>query len=163
MSLTPAQRNTLLTAIKADPTARGFRTAGNAYSLLAWCNEASSTDAWRTAVAALDLYGALTISTYDSLPGGRRDAFRMILDFAPFDASKTANRNGLADTFATGGGYADNAQAAKILTACVEKATRAQAAIGGTTPAAVAGVTALRRAFTDLVTSDEVNWLVAAA
>lgn len=46
--LTPQKLSTLKTAVLADPTAAGYRTAGDSYSLKAWLDGASTTSVWRT-------------------------------------------------------------------------------------------------------------------
>ena len=81
MALTNGQRNTLLTAIKANPTANAAYLAQDTFTLLAWCNAVASpaVSAWRTAVTASDLFDALNIATYDSVLAGKRDAFKMLL------------------------------------------------------------------------------------
>jgi hypothetical protein len=161
MSLTPAQLATLKAAIIADPTAGPMRTAGDSYSLLEWCNGPSSTLAWSTAATASDIFDSLTISTYDSLSAGKRDALRMVMDRGLVDASKGAIRAGFADIFAVTGGYTDSAQLAKMVNGALTVfATNAQKAIGGTTPAALGGVSALKRTWAQLVTQAEANLLV---
>ena len=161
MSLTAPQFATLKSAIIADPTAGPLRTAGDSASLLAWCNAASATTAWRNVVPAADIFDALTIATFDNLSAGKRDAFKMVLDRGAIDAGKLSIRNGFVDIFTVTGTYTDSAQLGKMVNnALVEFATKAQGIIGGTTPAAVAGVSALKRNYADLVSQDEANRLV---
>lgn len=161
MPLTNTQFATLKAAIIADATAAPIRTAGDTAALLAWCNAATTTSAWRQAVSSASLFDSLTISTFDNLSAGRRDALRLMMDQGTVDATKINIRNGLADIFTVGGLYTDAAQLPKMLNgACVEFATKAQALIGGATPAAVGGVTALKRNYVDLVSQAECDRLV---
>ena len=161
MSLTAPQLATLKAAIIADPTAGPLRTAGDSASLLAWCNAASASAAWRAVVPASDIFDAITISSYDNLSAGKRDAVNMMLNRGTIDASKVTIRNGFVDIFTVTGAYTDSAQLGKMVNnALVEFATKAQTIIGGTTPAAVGGVTALKRGYVDLVSQDEANRLV---
>jgi hypothetical protein len=71
-ALSNPQRTTLLAAIKADGTAAGYRTAGDAFSLKAWCNSAKSpvTLAWSAAVPMQTSDEAATYTTYDTLVSG---------------------------------------------------------------------------------------------
>lgn len=158
--MTKAQLITLKAAVVADPTANALFVAGDTPSLTDYVNAASTTDAWRNSVSSRDLVSALKYATFDSLAAGKRDAFRLMLDFGPVDATQASVRNGLADIFAVTGTYTDSAQLGKVLSACVEKATWAQTKFPFTTPATVGGVTAIKRDFTDLVSQDEVAALV---
>ena len=159
--LTTAQLATLKSAIIAHPTAGPIRTAGDSASLLAWCNGPSSTLAWDTAATSGDIFDSLTISSFDNLSAGKRDALRLMMDQRTIDASKASIRTGFADIFAVTGGYTDSGQLAKMVNgALTEFATRAQNVIGGTTPAALGGVSALKRTWSEQVTQDDANKLV---
>ena len=150
---------TLKAAVVADPAANALFVAGDMPTLTAYVNALTATDAWRESVPAVDLVAALRFATYDGLAAGKRDAFRLMLEYGPVDATKAAIRNGLGDMFATGGTYSDAQQLPKMMAACTEKATWAQTKFPFTTPAAVGGVTAIKRAFTSIVTIDEVSAL----
>lgn len=159
--LNTQQLTNLKTAIIADPIAGPFRTAGDSFSLLEWCNGPSATLAWNTTVTASSLFDSLTISSFDNLSAGKREAFRLMLDRGIIDASKASIRTGFSDIFAVTGGYTDSGQLAKMVNgALTVLATNAQKALGGTTPAALGGVTALKRNWSELVTQDEVNKLI---
>ena len=158
--LTQAQKVTLKAAILADATALPLWTAGDFPSLTVYVNAPTAQDAWRVSVPAADMVSALKFATYDGIIAGKRDAFRLMLEFGPADASKASVRSGLADIFATGGSYTDTAQLGKMLTeACVEKALWAETKLGFTTPAAVGGVTAIKRTFVGTVSIDELSAL----
>jgi len=150
---------TLKAAVVADPAANALFVAGDMPTLTAYVNALTETDAWRHSVPAADMVAALRFATYDSLVAGKRDAFRLMLEYGPVDATKAAIRNGLGDMFATGGTYSDAQQLPKMMAACTEKATWAQTKFPFTTPAAVGGVTAIKRDFTSIVTIDEVSAL----
>lgn len=142
--------NTLRTAVLANPAAKVFLQAGDVQGLKSHLNGPSNQQAWKVKVLAADVFSSLTISTYDNLTAGKRDAFSLLLRMAEaglLDVTKTPIRNGLADIFAVTGGYSDATQLAKMLNgACIEFATHAEVLYGFTTPAAVGGVTAIRRA-----------------
>jgi hypothetical protein len=159
--LSPAQKVALKAAIQAAPAAKTLWDAGDFWSLAAWVNTPTSTKAWRTAAGADDIFNSLTLSTYDNLTAGKRDALRMIMD-RNVDCTKVAIRTAFADIFAVTGAYTDSAQLAKMLNgACVEDATWAEVALGGTTPAAVGGVAALKRNFVGQLSIDELSSLQA--
>ncbi len=159
--LTNSQYNTLRTAIIADQTANAFRLAQDTASLLAWCNALTATNCWKPSVTGDNLFDNLTISSYDNLSAGKRDAWNMLMNRGSVDATKAAIRNGIKDIFTVTGSYTDAAQLASMLNgACIEFGTKAQIVIGGSTPSAVGGVSALKRNFMDLVTQDEANRLV---
>lgn len=163
MPLNSAQKTTLRAFILADPTGAGFANSGNVPGLQAWLNaDATPTQAaWRVNVPAQALLENVTLSSFDALTQGKRDAFglmRNLAQMSALDASKASVRNGFADIFAVTAGYTDAAQLGKMMTnACVENATRAQVALGFNTPAAVGGVTAIRRSYAEQVTAAEAS------
>jgi hypothetical protein len=158
MALTTQQRATLLAAIKADPVAGPMRAAGDGYSLELWCNAASSTQAWRSAVPAQSVDEAATYTTYDSLVQGKRDSWAIFLMF-PRDFTKSKIRGWVTDVW---GSATLNSISEAILIAGTEAATNAQAAIGGTARS-TGTVTAINRNFSEAVTTAEVAYLISAA
>lgn len=150
---------TLKAAVVADTAANALLVAGDMPTLTAYVNALTATDAWRPEVPAADLVAVLRFATYDNLTAGKRDAFRVMLEYGPVDATKAAIRDGLADIFAVIGGYSDAQQLPKMMAACTEKATWAQTKFPFTTPPAIGGVTAIKRTFTSIVTIDEVSAL----
>lgn len=164
MALTPAQFNTLKNAIIADPVAGPMRTAQDTFSLLAWCNGASATSAWRTNVSGNEVYDAHKPVEYIARIASERSAFDLMAVAGRLhDFTVASKRNGVADIFS---GTTNNTSRTAIFAVAQEFATRAQAAIGGTS-ASVGGtsnmaetVTALKRNFVGLVSQDEVNLLV---
>lgn len=170
MSLTNGQFNTLKAAIIADAVAGPLRTAGDAYSLLMWCNAPSAVSAWRKSVSADEVYNAHKPTDYIGRTGTDAAAERAAFDLMVtpgrvHDFTVSAKRGGVSDIFSSTGGAANSSRTA-IFAAAQELATNAQAAIGGNN-ASVGGnskmaetVTALKRNFADLVTQDEVNRLI---
>lgn len=155
------QKQTLKASILADPAALALWNLGDFSSIKDFVNAPTATKAWRANVAGSDIFDSLTISTFDSLTAGKRDALRMMMDRG-VDCTKAAIRNGFSDIFAVTGAYTDSAQLAKMLNnACTEFATWAEVALGSTTPAAVGGVTAIKRNFVGALSVDEVSSLQA--
>jgi hypothetical protein len=154
--MTPQQLATLKAAIIADATAGPLRTAGDTFSLLAWCNGAkAATPAWRVSVPIQDSDEAATYTTYDSLVAGKRDSWAIFLKFNR-NFSKNKVRNWITDVW---GNATANSISEAILQAGTENATNAQAALGGTSRT-TGTVTALDRSFTDLVSQPEINVLI---
>jgi hypothetical protein len=163
MALTPAQKTTLRAFILQDVTGAALANGGDVTGLLAWLNgeRVPAVSAWRVNVPKQSLLENVTLSSFDTLTQGKRDAFRLmrdLSDISALDASKGSVRNGFADIFAVTGTFTDAAQLGKMMNgACIENATRAQHALGFTTPAAVGGVTAIRRNWAELVSPNEAS------
>ena len=159
MSLTTEQRATLKAAILADAAAAALWNAGDMYSLAQYCNASTTTNAWRENVPPDQMVEQVRFVSYGDLPAGKRDAFRLMLDYPPIDATRAKVRKGIEDIFAVAGSYTDSAQMGQMLGACVEKATWAELALGFTTPSAVGGVTAIKRNVTGALSVDDVSAL----
>ena len=155
-ALTTAQLDQLKADIFAqtDPTivtARAPATRDDRV-IQAFYNTAASPVqmAWRVAVPKFDLFDALNLTQYDSIVAGKRDAFRMLLDFAPIDFGIAARRKAIGDIFS-------GQQLTDMATACTEAALRGELLWGSTTPSAVGGVTAIKRNRPGALTLDEVS------
>ena len=127
MSLTPAQQQTLAAAIRAEANASvvAALTVRNDVFLRDWCNTAGTTDAWNPALTSKLLFEASDIGKFDNLTTGKRDAWRMLLDFGPIDFARNKMRKAVTDTWGTTDSVA-------VLQACVRKATNGEAYLGGT-------------------------------
>lgn len=156
MPLNNAQRATLLAAVKANGTAAALRTAGDSFSLLAWCNGASAALAWRTGVQPQEADEAATYTVYDSLLAGKRDSWALFLKY-PRNFTRAKIRNWVTDVW---GAAIAASSSESILQAGTEFATNAQNALGGTSKT-TGTVTALDRTHIDQVTDAEVSWLIA--
>lgn len=155
-SLSNSQRNTLRSAVIADQTASALRTAGDVTGLLNWLNGASATVAWRAAAEARTLDEGAAYATFDSIAAGKRDAWDIFLRYAPRDMGKNKNRALVTDVWgnATAGSVAES-----VLQAATETATRAQAAIGGTSKS-TGTVTGLDRTWAGTVSEADVQWII---
>ena len=125
--LTNNQKTALAAAIRAE-TNQGVIDAvaiGNITYLVEWCNGLSTTDAWNTAVSGNDLFEASDVTKFDGLTAGKRDAWRMMLDFAPIDMSRVKNRRAVQDVWG-------NTDSITILQDMRRKATRGEIYLGGT-------------------------------
>ncbi len=153
--LKDAQLTTLAAAIAAetDQTFVGFRTTGNNTEITNWYNAASTTDAWMYHAERSTLFEATDVTKFDGLTAGKRDAWRLLMDNTPIDMGRNANRKAVQDIWG-------NTDSVAVLQALREKATRAQVLFGGTSKTTNT-VTALDRAFTGLLSIDDVRAAVA--
>lgn len=153
--LTTEQLATLKAYIIADPVAGPIRAAGDTYSLLAWCNGPSATQAWAANVSPQVADEAANYTTFDSLTAGKRDSWKLFLAY-PRSYGRNKVRNWVTDVW----GAATAASVAEaVLTAGTEKARNAELAFGGSNKT-TGTVTALDRTFVGLVDQQDANVLV---
>lgn len=153
--LTANQIVTLRAAIIADATAHPIQAAGNLSGLLAWCNGASGTLAWVSAVPVIDAEEAPSYTTYDSLAQGKRDSWLVFLRSSR-DFSRNKVRSWIVDVWgnATAG---SNAEA--VLQAGTVRATNAELKFGG--PTRTTGtVSAIARSWVGVVSETECKRLI---
>lgn len=124
--LTNNQKTALAAAIRAETNKNVIDAVaiGNITFLAEWCNGSSTTDAWNTSVSGNDLFEASDVTKFDGLTAGKRDAWRMMLDFAPIDMSRVKNRRAVQDVWG-------NTDSITILQDMRRKATRGEAYLGG--------------------------------
>ncbi len=89
-----------------------------------WLNSTSTVSAWAESVNAKTLFESMDISKFDGLTAGKREAWRMMLDFAPLDFGTLKNRKAITDQW----GSVDSIP---ILQAVTRFATHFEVAIGG--------------------------------
>lgn len=148
--MTPEQEVILVNALRAEVDAGVIAAlAERRDDLLAvWCNGETASDAWAVSVSSKDLFEAIDVTKFDNLTAGKRDAWRMLLDFAPQDFSRTKARKATLDVW----GATDSVA---VLQACTRKATRAETYFGGT-PATTNTVTALKLTLPGLLATIDV-------
>lgn len=154
MGLSIIQLQTLRTAIDAstDPAVIAARTPATRDDRVvqAWLNSAHPTAmAWQSAMTARALFGASDLTKFDAITAGKRDAWRMMLDFAPLDFNTAGNRKAIADVWG-------NADGVAVLQACRRPATVAENALGGTT-VTTNTVSALKLAVPGTVSLDDTS------
>lgn len=146
--LTINQATTLVTALKAsvDVVLAPLVIARDNVLIANWLNELSVVDAWHESCNAKELFQAMEVTKFDNLTAGKRDSWRVMLDFAPHDMRLNANRKAIVDVWAaTAGKPGDDAPA--VLTKCLRKATNGENILGGT------------NATTDTVTALKLNYI----
>lgn len=149
--LNDTQKQAVATALRASQNATVVAALAirDDVTLAAFCNSASNSNAWNDAMSGRDLFEATDITKFDNLTAGKRDAWRLMLSFAPIDMSRAKNRKAVNDSW---GGAAD---AVTVLQACLRKATNVEIMI---TPD-IAG----NQATTNTVVGVKLNWTGAIA
>lgn len=124
--LTDTQKQTLAAALRAETnqTVIDALVIRNDVFLAEWCNAASAQDAWQPAMASRTLFEATDVAKFDNLTAGKRDAWKLMLEFAPIDFARNKMRKAVTDTW----GQADSVA---VLQACTRKATNAENYLGG--------------------------------
>lgn len=125
--LLDAQLQTLAAAIRAETNQACVDALAirNDVAMEAWINAASAQSAWNPSMTGVDLFEASDVTKFDSLTAGKRDAWRMMLDFAPINFGKQKFRKAVTDAW----GATDSKA---VLTACTRRATNGEKYLGGT-------------------------------
>lgn len=152
MALTTAQETTLAAHIRASQDAAVIAALAirNDVELARLYNLASATDAWRVSMSGRDLFEATDVTKFDGLTAGKRDAWRLLLTFAPVDMTRQKNRKAAQDVWG-------NADSVAVLQACTRKATVAESALGGNT-ATTNTVSALKLNWEGVLSTDDVSY-----
>lgn len=158
MALTPAQLQTLKTAILAetDPAFVTARTNGQTPLMTAFYNSPTSpaVKAWASMVEPLTSDEATPWTAFDALTAGRRDSWVQFFAF-PRDYSKGAVRKWVTDIW---GAASAGSNAATILTDAGQRTiTRGEAVLGGTAPASTNTVTAIKLVWEGQITDEDIS------
>jgi len=150
MALTTAQQQTLKTAINAETNATlvGYRTNGQTTMIADWYNKASNADAWNTSVAQSTLFDITDVAKYDNISAGKRDAWRMLVDYAPVDFTRAKIRKGVQDIWG-------DTDSIVVLQSGLRKATKAEVVLGGDT-ATTNTVSGLKLNWEGMLTGDDI-------
>jgi hypothetical protein len=143
MPLTTAQEIIIVDALKLETAVNVVTALANRDDvfLTNWLNgNATATNTWRKDVTSRDLFEAMDVTKFDALTAGKRDAWRLMLDFQPIDFSRQKNRRAVTDVWGATDG-------APILTDCTRRTSRVEIyltpdiAANQTTTAGVTGLT----------------------
>lgn len=128
MSLSKVQQTTLAAHINAsiDVEVIAALAIGDDIELSRLYNIFSTTEAWRTDVPKDELFEAMSVSKFDTLSQGKRDAWRLVLDIDVLDFEKNKLRKGINDIW---DGIAT--QPETLINVGLEFATIAEEVIGG--------------------------------
>lgn len=155
--LTINQETVLIAAIKAssDPVLAPLVISRDNVLISDWLNSSSTVNAWHESCNALELFQASDITKFDNLTAGKRDAWRLMLDFAPHDMRINANRKAIVDIWeASTNKPGDDAPA--VLTKCLRKATNGENILGGT-KATSDTVTAIKLDFIGHISVEDIS------
>lgn len=125
--MTDEQLQTLATAIRAETNQACVDALSirNDVAMEAWINSASAQSAWNPSMSGVDLFGATDVTKFDGLVAGKREAWKLMLQFAPINFGKQKFRKAVTDAWGTTDSKA-------ILTDCTRPATNGEKYLGGT-------------------------------
>ena len=125
--LNTTQQQTLAAALRAETNA-GVVAAlviRNDVILRDWCNAASATLAWSVSITSKELFEAGNILKYDGIAqAAKREAWQMILQYAPQDMSRNKMRLAVIDVWGS-------TESVAVLQACRRFATNGEVYLGG--------------------------------
>ena len=123
-----AQLQTLAAAIRAETNQACVDALAirNDVAMEQWINADSAQSAWNPAMTAIDMFEVTDVTKFDGLVAGKREAWRLMLDFAPINFGRQKFRKAVTDAWGT-------ADSKAILTACTRPATNGEKYLGGTT------------------------------
>lgn len=125
--MTDAQLQTLAAAIRAETNQACVDALAirNDVAMEQWVNAASAQSAWNPSMSSVDLFEATDVTKFDGLVAGKREAWKLMLQFAPINFGKQKFRKAVTDAWGTTDSKA-------ILTDCTRPATNGEKYLGGT-------------------------------
>lgn len=127
--LTDAQLQTLAAAIRAetDQACVDALAIRNDVAMEQWINANSAQSAWNPAMTGVNLFEATDVTKFDNIvSAGKREAWRLMLDFAPINFGRNKFRKAVTDVWGT-------TDSKPVLTECTRPATNGEKYLGGTT------------------------------
>ena len=126
--LTDTKLQTLATALRAETDANVVNYLANRMDvqLAEWCNTASASDAWNPAMTGGMHVRGNQRRQVRQLPAGKRDAWKLMLDFTPLDMGRNKLRLAVIDVWG-------DTDCIAVLQACTRKATNGEKYLGTTT------------------------------
>lgn len=127
--MTPVQYQALADHIRAntDPAVVAALPLRNDGQIQEWYNVEADpvTKAWKSSVSANELFEETDLTLYDGLTAGKRDAWGLMLSYAPIDFTRARFRKAVQDAWG-------NTNSVDILKAVRRNATRYELVFGGT-------------------------------
>ena len=125
--MTDAQLQTLAAAIRAETNQACVDALAirNDVAMEQWVNAASAQSAWNPSMSGVALFEATDVTKFDGLVAGKREAWKLMLQFAPINFGKQKFRKAVTDAWGTTDSKA-------ILTDCTRPATNGEKYLGGT-------------------------------
>lgn len=161
MPMTNGQKNTLRTAILAEPALATAVSIRDDMAIANYCNAAATPTqkAWKEIYSAADLFSATVLTEYIARSAAERQGYDLLISMAGnmgIDPSRAKIRNAIADIFS---GASNSTSRAAILNNMTQDATWAEVKIGGTN-ATTDTVTAWRRNWTGILTVSDISALL---
>jgi len=146
-----AQLQTLAAAIRAETNQACVDALAirNDVAMEQWVNAASAQSAWNPAMTGIDMFEVTDVTKFDGLVAGKREAWRLMLDFAPINFGRQKFRKAVTDVWGTTDSKA-------VLTACTRPATNGEKYLGGTT-ATENTISALKLSFPGNIPISEIS------
>jgi hypothetical protein len=150
MALTASQKTALAAGLRAetDATVVAALAKGDHVYLETWCNGNSTTDVWNVLRGA-DLFELTDIPKFIGLVAANRDAWRLMLDFAPIDFTRGPTRKSVVDVWGATDGPT-------VLQGGKRKGTKGEIYIGGST-ATTGAVSALKLDYSGPLTYTDIG------
>lgn len=150
-----AQLDLIKTAIEnsSDPAMQAAVAARNDTEIARLLNVLTSSNAWEEALSSLTLFKAMDITLFDGLTAGKRDAWRLMLDYAPINFRDVENRKAVIDCWSAANGQ-------PILQKCRRKMTLAETIITPDIPAnqaTTSTIVAVKAQWAGTITVDDVG------
>ncbi|WP_326526155.1 hypothetical protein [Dokdonella sp.] len=146
-----AQLQTLAAAIRAETNQACVDALAirNDVAMEQWINADSAQSAWNPAMTGIDMFEVTDVTKFDGLVAGKREAWRLMLDFAPINFGRQKFRKAVTDVWGTTDSKA-------VLTACTRPATNGEKYLGGTT-ATENTISALKLSFPGNIPISEIS------
>ena len=124
--MTETQYQTLAAALRAETDAGVVAAMAirNDVYLAEWCNADSAVAAWQSSMTNRLLFEAGDVTKFDGLSAGKRDSWKLLLEFAPIDFARNKMRKAVTDIWG-------NTDSVAVLKDCTRKATNAEKYLGG--------------------------------
>ena len=124
--MTDEQLQTLAAAIRAETNQACVDALAirNDVAMEQWVNAASAQSAWNPSMSGVALFEATDVTKFDGLVAGKREAWKLMLQFAPINFGKQKFRKAVTDAW----GATDSKV---ILTNCTRLATNGEKYLGG--------------------------------
>lgn len=148
--LTESQLQTLAAGIRAETNQSCVDALAirNDVAMTEWVNGPSTQDAWNPAMTGNLLFEATNVVKFDGLAAGKRDSWKLMLDFTPLDMGRNKLRLAVVDVW----GPTDSVA---VLQACTRKATNGEKYLGGNS-VTENSVTALKLTVPGYIGMDEI-------
>lgn len=137
----------------ADPAMQTAIATRNDTEIARLLNVLTASNAWKEAITSTELFQAMDITLFDGLSAGKREAWRLMLDFAPLDFRLNENRKAVVDVWTS-------TMAQTLLPLCLRKMTLAETYVTPDIPAnraTTATIVGVKATWNGQITTDDVG------